>query len=98
MFSYSILNAQFSSLGSNFENWEILHDDKTWVGWKNDGNIDWCRTKAIMDAPIIQVQELIENKISNVSYKKGICPIAEDLHFQSYLGFSIDLYDLKLNF
>ena len=33
---------------------------------------------------------------AEISYKKGICPIAEDLHFQSYLGFSIDLYDLNL--
>jgi len=32
---------------------------------------------------------------SNVSYKKGICPVAEELHFKSYLGFSIDLYDLS---
>ena len=37
-----------------------------------------------------------KNENSNVSYKKGICPVAEELHFQSYLGFSIDLYDLKL--
>mgnify|MGYP006082924779 FL=1 len=37
-----------------------------------------------------------KNENSNVSYKKGICPVAEELHFQSYLGFSIDLYDLNL--
>ena len=33
---------------------------------------------------------------SKISYKKGICPVAEELHFKSYLGFSIDLYDLNL--
>ena len=32
----------------------------------------------------------------NISYKKGICPVAENLHFKSYLGLSLDLYDLNL--
>lgn len=31
----------------------------------------------------------------NISYKKGICPVAENLHFKSYLGLSIDLYELS---
>ena len=31
----------------------------------------------------------------NISYKKGICPVAENLHFKSYLGLSIDLYNLS---
>ena len=44
----------------NIENWKILHDDKTWVGWKNDGKINWCRTKGTIDAPISEVQTLIE--------------------------------------
>ena len=30
----------------------------------------------------------------DISYKKGICPVAEDLNDQSYLGFNICLYDL----
>ena len=29
-----------------------------------------------------------------ITYEKGICPIAEDLNDQSYLGFNICLYDL----
>ena len=37
-----------------------------------------------------------KNEKSKISYKKGICPVAEELHFESYLGFSIDLYDLNL--
>ena len=36
------------------------------------------------------------SKKNQVSYKKGICPVAEELHFKSYLGFSIDLYDLNI--
>lgn len=33
----------------------------------------------------------------NITYKKGICPVAENLHFKSYLGLSFDLYDFTLN-
>tara|TARA_B100001778_G_C18357938_1_gene525028 strand:- start:102 stop:320 length:219 start_codon:yes stop_codon:yes gene_type:complete len=33
----------------------------------------------------------------NITYKKGICPVAENLHFKSYLGLSLDLYDFTLN-
>ena len=32
----------------------------------------------------------------NITYKKGICPVAENLHFKSYLGLSLDLYDFTL--
>ena len=38
----------------------------------------------------------VGNIKSNISYNKGICPVAEELHFKSYLGLSIDLYDLKI--
>jgi hypothetical protein len=29
-----------------------------------------------------------------VSYERGICPVAEELHAKSYLGFSMCLHDL----
>jgi dTDP-4-amino-4,6-dideoxygalactose transaminase len=32
----------------------------------------------------------------DISYAKGICPIAESLHDSTYLGFSMCLYDLSL--
>jgi len=30
-----------------------------------------------------------------VSYEKGICPVAEELHDSSYLGFTMCLHELK---
>ena len=33
----------------------------------------------------------------NVSYKKGICPVAENLNDNTFIGFNICLYDLKKN-
>ena len=60
--NHSFLNAELKLPDSTIENWEILHDDKIWVGWKNDGKINWCRTKGAIDAPISEVQTLIENK------------------------------------
>ena len=61
---FSILNAQLMLPDQNIENWKILHDDKTWIGWKNDGKIDWCRTKSVLNAPIIKVQKIIEDKVN----------------------------------
>ncbi len=72
MLNYSFMAMEYELPSSSVENWEILHDDKIWVGWKNDGSIDWCRTKAIIDAPIIQVQQLIENKIDYPNVFKRI--------------------------
>jgi hypothetical protein len=31
----------------------------------------------------------------NVSYEKGICPVAERLHDETYLGFAMCLHDLS---
>jgi hypothetical protein len=33
----------------------------------------------------------------NVSYAKGICPVAEELHEKSYLGFEMCLNELENN-
>ena len=60
--NYSFLNAELKLPDSTIENWEILYDDKIWVGWKSNGKINWCRTKGTIDAPISEVQILIENK------------------------------------
>ena len=72
MLNYSFMAMEVELPDENIESWEILHNDKTWVGWKNDGNIDWCRTKSTIDAPIIQVQKLIENKIDYPNVFKRI--------------------------
>jgi len=59
---FSILSANISLPPPNIENWQILYDRETWIGWKNDGQIDWCRTKSTLNASIGQVQKIIENK------------------------------------
>ena len=64
MLFFSILNAQLILPDQNIENWKILHDDKTWIGWKNDGKIDWCRTKSVLNAPMIKVRQIIEDKVN----------------------------------
>ena len=38
------------------------------------------------------VSDFCDNK---VSYEKGICPIAEELHENSFMGFEMCLYDLE---
>ena len=49
---FSILGANIALPPSNIENWQILYDRETWIGWKNDGQIDWCRTKSTLNAAI----------------------------------------------
>ena len=62
IFNINSLEANFILPDSSTNNWQVLHEDKIWVGWINEQGIDWCRTKAILDAPILKVKELIENK------------------------------------
>ena len=57
----SILHAEVILPPENLENWEILQDEKIWVGWKHSGGIDWCRSKTIMEAPIADIQKSIED-------------------------------------
>ena len=38
-----------------------------------------------------------ENSRKNISYNKGICPVAEKLHEQTFLGFEICDFDLSDN-
>ena len=61
MLNYSFMNIELPD--SNIEDWQVLYDESTWVGWVKDGDIDWCRTKSVINASIIEVQRLIENKI-----------------------------------
>ena len=61
MLNYSFMNIQLPD--SNIEDWQVLSDESTWVGWVKYDGIDWCRAKSVINAPIIEVQQLIENKI-----------------------------------
>jgi hypothetical protein len=59
---FSIIQAGVILPPDNFENWEIIKDDEIWIGWKNIDEFDWCRTKAILDAPIADIRRIIEDK------------------------------------
>ena len=60
--SLSILQAGVILPPKNLENWEILKDDKIWIGWKHASEIDWCRSKSILDAPVTEIRKIIEDK------------------------------------
>jgi hypothetical protein len=48
----------------NLENWEILKDDKIWIGWERSGEFDWCRAKSTLEAPISDIRRIIEDKVN----------------------------------
>ena len=58
----SILQAKIILPPGNLENWEILHDEKIWVGWKHSEGIDWCRSESILEAPISDIRKIVEDK------------------------------------
>jgi len=58
----SILQAKIILPPGDLENWEILHDEKIWVGWKHSEGIDWCRSKSILEAPISDIRKIVEDK------------------------------------
>ena len=43
--------------------WFQFFNDASYYQQIKDGDIDWCRTKSVINASIIEVQRLIENKI-----------------------------------
>ena len=58
----SILQADVILPPDNFGNWEILKDEKIWIGWQHAGEFDWCRVKSKLDAPIADIRRIIEDK------------------------------------
>ena len=59
---FSICQAGVILSPDNLENWEILMDDKIWIGWERSGEFDWCQAKSILDAPISDIRRIIEDK------------------------------------
>ena len=59
---FSIFQAGVILPPDNLENWEILMDDKIWIGWERSGEFDWCRAKSTLDAPISVIRRIIEDK------------------------------------
>ena len=58
----SILQAGVILPPQNIEKWEILKDNKIWIGWQHIGEFDWCRAKSILDASITDIRKIIEDK------------------------------------
>ena len=56
------LKAEVILPGKSLENWEILKNNKIWIGWKHSSNFDWCRAISIIEAPIQDVRKIIEDK------------------------------------
>ena len=58
----TILQAGVILPPDNLENWEILKDEKIWIGWQHAGEFDWCRAKSTFEAPIADIRKIIEDK------------------------------------
>ena len=58
----SILQSEIILPPDSLENWEILMDDKIWIGWERSGEFDWCQAKSTLDAPISYIRRIIEDK------------------------------------
>ena len=58
----SILQAKIILPPGDLDNWEILHYEKIWVGWKHSEGIDWCRSESILEAPISDIRKIVEDK------------------------------------
>ena len=56
------LKAEVILPSKSLENWEILKNNKIWIGWKHSSNFDWCRAISIIEAPIQDVRKIIEDK------------------------------------
>ena len=42
--------------------WNILQKDEIWIGWTDYGDLQWCRAKSILQAPMESISAIIENK------------------------------------
>ena len=45
-------------------NWEVLYEDKIWVGWTNYNDSQWCKAKSTINAPIKTISTLIKDKVN----------------------------------
>ena len=42
--------------------WEILQNEKIWIGWTKYNESQWCKAKTILNAPIKDISTIIEDK------------------------------------
>ena len=69
---FSIFQAGAILPPDNLTNWEILQDDKIWIGWERSGEFNWCRAKSTLDAPISDIRRIIEDKVNYPNIFKRI--------------------------
>ena len=42
--------------------WNIIQNDEIWIGCTDYGDLQWCRAKSILQAPMESISAIIENK------------------------------------
>ena len=42
--------------------WNIIQNDEIWIGCTDYGDLQWCRAKSTLQAPIESISTIIENK------------------------------------
>ena len=47
---------------ADHSNWNIIQNDEIWIGWTDYGDLQWCRAKSILNAPIGKISPIIEDK------------------------------------
>ena len=43
-------------------NWNIIQNDEIWIGWTDYGDLQWCRAKSTLNAPMEKISTIIEDK------------------------------------
>ena len=47
---------------ADHSNWNIIQNDEIWIGWIDYGDLQWCRAKSILRAPMESISAIIEDK------------------------------------
>ena len=68
----STLQAEIILPTDDLGNWNVLLDEKIWVGWKHSEGFDWCRSKSIMKESIADIRKIIEDKENYPNIIKSI--------------------------
>ena len=43
-------------------NWNIIQNDEIWIGWTDYRDLQWCRAKSTLNAPMEKISTIIEDK------------------------------------
>ena len=43
-------------------NWNIIQNDEIWISWTDYGDLQWCRAKSTLNAPMETISTIIEDK------------------------------------